>query len=41
MICLYSDTMIYKTGFILIDCKTNKFLCTDDLINCINKGVIY
>ena len=41
MIYLYSDTMIYKTGFILLDCKTNKFLCTDDLINCINKGVIY
>ena len=41
MIYLYSDTMIYKTGFILLDCKTNKFLCTDDLINCVNKGVIY
>ena len=41
MIYLMSDTMIYKSGFILIDCKTNKYKSSEELINCIREGVVF
>ena len=41
MIYLMSDAMIYKSGFILIDCKTNKYKSSEELINCIREGVVF
>ena len=41
MIYLISNTMIYQTGFILIECKTNKYFFTEELENSIKEGVIY
>ena len=40
MVYLMSDSMIYKSGFILIDCVTGNYKCTDELYDRIKEGVI-
>ena len=35
---LVSDSMIYKSGFILIDCNTDKYMCSDELLDYIKEG---
>ena len=40
MIYLMSETMIYKTGFILIETKTNKYMCSEELLFNIKEGAI-
>ena len=38
MIYLISDSMIYKSGFVLIDCNTDKYMCSDELLDYIKEG---
>ena len=40
MVYLVSDSMIYKSGFVLIDCMTGNYKCTDELYDYIKEGVI-
>ena len=41
MIYLINNSEIYHTGFILINCKTNKYHFSEELENYIKEGVIY
>ena len=38
MIYLTSDSMIYKSGFILIDCSTDKYMYSDELSDFVKEG---
>ena len=38
---LISENMVYKSGFILIDCENNSYTVTSDLIDHIKEGRIH
>ena len=40
LVFLMNENMIYKSGFVLIDCVSNTYLVTNDLFDHITEGVI-
>ena len=38
LLFVMSDNMLYRSGFVLIDCKNNRYLAVDDLMEYISEG---